>query len=470
MNDLKYAVARRREGEMDMRRYCLYLVLIIAVVLTAAACGGGDGGGGGETDITPPSVPENLSAIAVSSSEIDISWDASTDDVGVYGYKVYRNGVYLFTIGTRSYWNFGLTPSTAYCYTVSAVDGAGNESAQSSAACATTHFSWTTLTIDSDSYVGEYSSIAVDSNNNVHISYYKGQDLLGGSAYDLKYATNASGAWVTTTIDSTGTVGTYTSLAIDSNDNVHISYRDEGNGLKYATNASGSWVTTVIDSNSAQFTSLALDSNDKVHISYYEGANSALKYATNASGSWATTIIDNGGIGILVGWYSSIVVDFSNDKVHISYWDFTNSALKYATNASGAWAYLTVDNSGYVGQYSSIDVDVNSKAHISYFNNVGSLKYASDASGSWVIAVVDPENVGGDTSIAVDADGKAHISYQGNIFDLNYATNASGTWVINTVDHLSQGMMTSIALDSNNKAHISYYDYGDKELMYATNQ
>ncbi len=56
--------------------------------------------------------------------------------------------------------------------------------------------------------------------------------------YDLKYATNASGAWVTSTIDSAGDVGT--SIAIDSSNNVHISYYDyyddTNADLKYATN------------------------------------------------------------------------------------------------------------------------------------------------------------------------------------------------------------------------------------------
>jgi hypothetical protein len=75
------------------------------------------------------------------------------------------------------------------------------------------------------------SSLAVDSNGSVHISYYDETNL------DLKYATNSSGTWVTSTIDSTGDVGRYTSIALDTNNKVHISYYDLTNGkLKYATN------------------------------------------------------------------------------------------------------------------------------------------------------------------------------------------------------------------------------------------
>ena len=89
-------------------------------------------------DTTPPSIPSNLSATAVSSSAINLSWTASTDNVGVTGYKVYRGGVQVGTSATNSYSDTGLSASTAYTYTVSAYDAAGNNSAQSSSASATT--------------------------------------------------------------------------------------------------------------------------------------------------------------------------------------------------------------------------------------------------------------------------------------------------------------------------------------------
>jgi chitodextrinase len=89
-------------------------------------------------DITPPSVPTNLSAAPASASQINLTWTASTDNVGVSGYRVYRNG---FTIATSTVTNFsdtGLSSQTAYTYTVDAFDSAGNYSAQSVAVTATT--------------------------------------------------------------------------------------------------------------------------------------------------------------------------------------------------------------------------------------------------------------------------------------------------------------------------------------------
>ncbi len=127
-----------------MRKLAL---LVLALVL--AGCGGGGGGGSsspgvssggdpGPGDSQAPSTPAGFGAVAVSSSEIDLAWTPSVDNAGVAGYKVYRNGTFLKNTTSVSTSDTGLQSSTQYCYTVSALDSAGNESAQSSQACATT--------------------------------------------------------------------------------------------------------------------------------------------------------------------------------------------------------------------------------------------------------------------------------------------------------------------------------------------
>ena len=98
------------------------------------------GMGGSASDTTPPSTPDNLQATAISASQIDLSWDASTDDAGVTGYRIYRDGTQIDTTGSSTYQDTGLSASTSYMYTVSAIDGAGNESYQSLSASATTGF------------------------------------------------------------------------------------------------------------------------------------------------------------------------------------------------------------------------------------------------------------------------------------------------------------------------------------------
>ena len=87
------------------------------------------------TSTIPPSAPTGLNAVGSSSSQIDLSWTASTGVVT--GYKIYRNGSYLESVTTTSTSDTELSPSTNYCYCVSAYNSAG-ESQQSSQACAMT--------------------------------------------------------------------------------------------------------------------------------------------------------------------------------------------------------------------------------------------------------------------------------------------------------------------------------------------
>jgi hypothetical protein len=67
-----------------------------------------------------------------------LNWNASTDNVGVAGYHVYRNGILVGTSTTTTFTDTGLDPSTQYTYAVSAFDAAGNESARSTAVTVTT--------------------------------------------------------------------------------------------------------------------------------------------------------------------------------------------------------------------------------------------------------------------------------------------------------------------------------------------
>ena len=89
-------------------------------------------------DTTAPSVPTGVAATAVSDTQVNLSWSASTDNVGVTGYKVFRNGTQVGTATNTSYQDTGLSGGTTYSYTVAAYDAAGNTSAQSSSVSVTT--------------------------------------------------------------------------------------------------------------------------------------------------------------------------------------------------------------------------------------------------------------------------------------------------------------------------------------------
>jgi chitodextrinase len=92
-----------------------------------------------EVDTIAPTAPVGLSASAVSASQINLNWTASSDAVGVAGYIIYRDGVAVDTTANTSYSDVGLTASTSYSYSVSAFDAADNHSSQSAVVSATTN-------------------------------------------------------------------------------------------------------------------------------------------------------------------------------------------------------------------------------------------------------------------------------------------------------------------------------------------
>jgi len=93
-----------------------------------------------EADTEPPTEPTNLAATAPSPVQVDLGWTASTDDVAVTGYTIYRDGSYLATVNgdTTTYVDGSVQPNTTYSYTADAFDGSGNYSIQSDPALITT--------------------------------------------------------------------------------------------------------------------------------------------------------------------------------------------------------------------------------------------------------------------------------------------------------------------------------------------
>lgn len=89
-------------------------------------------------DTQAPSVPAGLGATTTSSSQINLIWNPSTDNVGVAGYKVFRNGSQIATTTAVSFSNTGLAANTTYMYAVAAFDAAGNASGLSNTVQATT--------------------------------------------------------------------------------------------------------------------------------------------------------------------------------------------------------------------------------------------------------------------------------------------------------------------------------------------
>src|SRR6266581_3747356 len=115
-------------------------LLVFVLSLVVAACGGGgdSGSDSNQADITPPTIPAGLAATAAGGSVVNLTWNASTDNVAVTGYVVKRNGVQIGTPTTPGYSDTGLAPASTYSYTVAAQDAAGNISPDPASVSATT--------------------------------------------------------------------------------------------------------------------------------------------------------------------------------------------------------------------------------------------------------------------------------------------------------------------------------------------
>lgn len=143
------------------------------------------------SDSSAPSIPSSLSATAVSASQVNLMWSASSDNVGVSGYRIYRNGVQITTTTATSYSDTGLAASTGYTYTVAAYDSAGNVSGQSNTAYATTYASGT---VSSPSTYTVPPTLQIDSNGNITIHGLTvtsvGTNTLTGTIWGMTYTVN----------------------------------------------------------------------------------------------------------------------------------------------------------------------------------------------------------------------------------------------------------------------------------------
>ena len=359
------------------------------------------------------------------------------------------------------------------------------------------------VAVDEPQDVGLFTSIVSSSDGTQRVTY------VDASNDRLKYAACASsctvaGNWQRGVIDQSVDVDSYTSLKVKSGVR-HVVYYDRTNGnLKYASCASdcyleNNWKKVTIDQTGdvGKFASLAIGGNGRLHVSYADATNSALKYATcliscTSAANWQrATVMDEMG----TVHHTSIVVG-GDGRVHVALEN--HAALRYATCLASCsnpanWETLLVDPAGgNTGGYADLAVDGNGVRHITYYDGTdGNLRYARCASNcsnsaGWQRVVVDigsgyyGSNVGSHTSVAVGSDGKVHVSYADvTAGRLKYASCARYCWLTSSWQRQSvdgggvivgsgsfAGRYTSLALGGG-KVHVSYYNHTYGNLRYA---
>ena len=168
-------------------------------------------------DQTPPSVPTAVTSTNRTMNSISLSWTASSDNVAVTGYRIFRNGTQVGTSTTTTFTNSSLTPGTTYSYTVAANDAAGNVSAQS------TPLSVATLPDTQAPTVPGTPTSPTQTMSSISLSWAGSTDNVAVTAYKIfrggSQITSVSGTSFTDTNLTPNTTYSYTVAASDAQGN-----------------------------------------------------------------------------------------------------------------------------------------------------------------------------------------------------------------------------------------------------------
>ena len=178
----------------------------------------------GSSDTVAPTAPTTLAASGTTQTTTNLSWTASTDNVGVTGYEVYRGTTLVTTATGTTYTATGLTASTAYSFSVKAKDAAGNVSAASNVV------SVTTLAPVADTSAPTAPTTLAASgttSTTTNLSWTAATDNIGVTGYDVYQGTTLKGSSTTTSYAVTGlTASTAYSFSVKAKDaagNVSVS-------------------------------------------------------------------------------------------------------------------------------------------------------------------------------------------------------------------------------------------------------
>nr|WKN35513.1 LamG domain-containing protein [Tunicatimonas sp. TK19036] len=134
-------------------------------------------------DVTSPTAPTQLTLTEMTSNSASLTWNASTDDVGVYRYDIYRNGIKALTTENTSITVFNLQPNNIYKFLVKARDITGNESPFSNRVVGVTSVSSSALVnYKFNSDYSDQSANGVNSNPQGNLSFSSTDKVEGGAS------------------------------------------------------------------------------------------------------------------------------------------------------------------------------------------------------------------------------------------------------------------------------------------------
>lgn len=340
---------------------------------------------------------------------------------------------------------------------------------------------WTNETVDTTGQVWRGNSLALDADDNPHISYY---DVTLGA---VKYAFQDQAGWHVETVD--GDVSDYNgktsiSLALDSQGQPQLSYTDAtSRAVRYAFRSGSTWHIETIDPQAGQRTSvaLALDVSGIPHVAYQvDGQGYPMVIATRDDTGWHLEVVAAGGV------YSranpALVFDAAGSpKLAFVAYTTTGKGVTVATRDPGASAWnqelvAAVDS----GDYSlAMAMDADGIPHIAWGSSDppdrGTVHHGVRVATGWRVETVD---AGGDMTgiaLSIDPDGHPFIAVSDIGFDsfagvyylvqLRVCYRDAAGWHVEIPELSEQRPYSpSLALDHAGRPHISYYDAANGEL------
>ncbi len=257
-------------------------------------------GGGSSVDTTAPTTPSNVAASSITQTSLNLNWTASTDNVAVTEYDIYKGGSKIATVTTTNYSVTGLTASTGYTFSVKAKDAASNISATSNI------INVTTLAVPDTTAPSVPSNLggANVTQTSVNLTWTASTDNIGVTGYDVY-----NGATKITTVTTTNYL--VTGLIASTNYTFSVKAKDAAGNISTASNVVG--ITTkaiTVTYCASKGNNVNYEYIDNIAIGGISNATSANAGYANFTSQTGNLVYGNNTIIVSAGFASSSYTEF----------------------------------------------------------------------------------------------------------------------------------------------------------------
>lgn len=307
-------------------------------------------------------------------------------------------------------------------------------------------------------------TLAIDTNQNIHIAF-----MNEANSGWVKHALIEDSSFTISTADAGYFYGPQDIAINPITNQPSIAFHDHsaGGGNEVVVEYNGTeWSRNVISSSGHDGwdNSIAFDSKGIPHTGSIDPSGGGLEYATKINGVWTKISLNTPLTGYKFA--TAIAID-QNDAPHLAYYHDDKNTLYYLRKEGNDWLSGKVDEAG--GMFPAMIIDKNNLPQIAYYSEIegrsGEVKYAKFNGSTWDISTVatlsNVSNARRLTSLKQDKDGNIFMSYCDKDI-LVLAALQNNTWIKDTVINVKSsneplGAMSSLVIDQAGNQHICYY-------------